>query len=220
MVNNTEELGLAECHRLLRRHLRVSRRNTAAWRLEAELSSSFARDSSKFVRAFEGARCDAALITDSTVADSLPDHPSDKFFKLLSLAKDAKDPILLPVEFKSFVHHVFTAKIMTQRGRTTIAHGGQAVIQISHSQLESGGVLVVGNFVDPDYVAIVPISHIKDLLWQTPRTNYLYLGRISPNMTAFSPLPACLAPFVMHKKFVEAQLNNLLDCLADPSSQL
>ena len=191
----------------LARFLAAVCRLRMAWMVEAELSGA-ASESPRFIRGYEGAPCDGALIVDEALARSLPKEATDKYFSFLQHTSKTEDvPPILLLDFKSFSYNaVFsTSKI---QARNYNYHYAQAIIHVSLVQYNNCQAMVIGNIVDADYVALVPMEYVH--MTQPKYREQWWLGHASPGQVQSNPLPAVLAPFVMTKQLLPLAFDNLV----------
>lgn len=211
MADNDAQAALSRTYRnWLSRVIRA--RNSAM--VEGDLDK-LCQSLSSYVRGFDGSPCDAALLTDQEMADSLPTSSTAKLYELLERYGDSNQEILIGIDFKSLVYQ--TQHYRNDRG--LVYRVAQASVSRSKSQREGCSVLVIGNLADPDFVAVVPMqpyvpehkgrAKIDGVYWQ--------IGATHPSMAQCNPLPAALAPFVMHKSMIAEHLQNLVDNFNDES---
>lgn len=169
----------------------------------------------RFVRAVEHSHLDGALVIDADLANSLPtSNETDKLFSLLEQKEGSRQKLLLPLDFKSF-------------SWTLVSHGGRGMVKgrvyVQPEQTRHCHALVIGNLVDPEYVAVVPYSPYCNIKWvegQDERGRQWDLGEVVPTMTQFNPFPAALSPLVMHERHLSQFYDNLIARQLDPSVPL
>ena len=198
--------------------IRCSLRLAAAFGIEADMSVAAAQ-SSHFVRGFEGAPMDAALVLPEFQLSITPPDLTDRLFSLWDKYRASARSVLIPIDIKSFAYHVGVLQDEFKYG-TRISKYFSASIALTPTQVKDCQALIISPLGSQDWVAFVPQCYYSKIAISTSSGDVLYLGTVPVAMGRINPLPPLLAPFVMHKDHLPQAFKNLIAHVKDPQVKL
>ncbi|KIY02418.1 uncharacterized protein Z520_02557 [Fonsecaea multimorphosa CBS 102226] len=199
--------------------MRKGLRLMAAHAVRADISTAAAR-SPLFVRGFENAPNDGALILPDSQLSTVPEDQTDRFFSLLTKYKDSDANVLIPIDFKSFDYSIDVVQDAFSYGYRTMKNFRGQVI-LTAQQVKDCQALVISGMNDPDWVAFIPRYYYSKVAHAgRGEGQRLFRSLVPVAMARFSPLPPLLAPFVMHKNNLPEAFENMVTHLQNPGIRL
>lgn len=200
-------------------------RTTAAFQSEAT-AVVHASKSNKFVRSFEGAPCDGAVIVgQATSAQAyIPTGSTDRHFIMMRrhAGQSLQNAILL--DFKSLQWRTKVTKSETELGGDRFNKMLQAKIELSKDQIKKCQVIVLSNYLEPEWVAVIPRPYLEETLRDPDsikwRSQQLHLGVMASTMLQKVALPPSLIPFTMPNSKLGEALDNLAACSEHPGTAM
>lgn len=172
-----------------------------------------ATGSSHFIKAFELATCDGALLVKDIGSESLPDDPTDRFYTLIERFGNSSHRVLVLLDFKSF--RWSTKHRRPKQGFDSDC--SEAAIGLSLDQAKRCQALIITSAAEPDWVAFVPKPYFrimnqgKDLT----RPKYIDYNYTDSTLTTLNPFPPVLAHLVMRKTDLPRMLNDFAEKALD-----
>lgn len=204
--------------------IRCTLRIAAAAGIEADIAN-VAASHPHFVRAFELAANDYALVVPEVMGPGMPPNPTDRFFKLwerdqAGVPGDDPQDGFVPIDAKSFCYTVAVLLEEYTYGTRTTKHL-RALIHVTPRQVRDCQALIISSLDDGNWVAFVP-RYYYQLASQTlpDGSKNVWLGSVPVAMARINPLPPILAPFVMHKKNLAEAFDNMLAHVQDGAVRL
>ncbi|KAK5055139.1 hypothetical protein LTR84_012887 [Exophiala bonariae] len=199
-----------------RQRIRNALRFASAASIEGDISIA-ASATPHFIRAFEYAPMDAAILLPRSLPPDTTLSITDRLFSLWARFRNNNGKILIPIDIKSFAWHVAS---QTHAGRTTkhlkgLVYSGPE--QVKHCQ-----ALIIATAADANWVAFVPRFYYKKM--DTKATSrggqFFSIGNLNVSMAQFNPLPPILAPFVMPKHDLPKAIENMAEHFEDSQIKL
>jgi hypothetical protein len=208
---NTKELWKARIRRTLR--------SAASAGIEGDMATAGATHP-QFVRAFEFAPNDFALVLPDFMDPTIPADPTDRLFTLWERHRTSQENMIVPIDGKSFAYSVRVQRQKYDYGVRTkkylLAHTA-----LTQDQVKDCQALLISSLNGPDWVALVPRYYYEKLNVQVKAgMSRLALGSVPVAMARVNPLPPVLAPFVMHKDNLGEAFDNMLANAQNPEVKL
>ncbi|KAK5198017.1 hypothetical protein LTR92_002262 [Exophiala xenobiotica] len=189
--------------------IRCTLRLASAAGIEADIANVGATHP-HFVRAFELAPNDFALVLPNFTDPGMSDNPTSRFFVLWDRHRDSPESIVIPIDGKSFCYTVVVQIEEYEYGSRTTKHL-RAALHLTSAQVQDCQALVVCSLDDTDWVAFVPRFYYNMIgMEEAGGSMKLSLGTVPVAMARINPLPPVFAPFVMHKDNLRDAFDNML----------
>ncbi len=188
----------------------------AAALLEANICQTANDGSPYFVRGIEHATSDFGILTSETVVREMPQDATDRYFTLFRGYRTSSRNLVIPGDIKSMVYLAHSEQKTNRVGRKYM----KAVLKLTRDQAKDIQVLFLCCLTEPDWMAIVPMSYVRDRLYQFGGGYGLYLGTMPTTMYQLNPFPPSLAPFIMPTDMIGEAIENMVANARDSSVKL
>jgi hypothetical protein len=198
--------------------VRCAMRLYAALGIEVDISTAAAR-SQFYVRGFEFAAMDGALVLPEFLPPAIPPSLTDRLFWLWTTYRHSNKKILIPVGVKSFAYHIAAVKEDCSHGwQLTKYFSGN--VHLTKSQAEHSQALLISSAGDNNWVALLPRFYFGKTGVPSESGQNIFLGTLPVAMGRVNLLSPILAPFVMHKDNLPEAFENMIEHVKNPRVKL